>query len=318
MTIAAAIALYLKSLAAKDYAARTVDTYGPHLATFRVWADEHQITDCRDIDVEILRAYQGDVATRVSQYNRPLSLSTQAALLGVVKGFCAFLAARNVLLMNPALNLELPRTRRHGLPHGLPTPAEVARIIEVPDTRTATGLRDRAVLEVLYSTAIRSAELRALRVYDVDLGEGTLTIFHGKGRKDRVVPLSRKARYWLEAYLTRVRPLWARAKTAPILFLTTCGNPINGRNLNTMLKKAARKARVNKRVTAHTYRHACASHMLKNGADIRYIQKLLGHRSLLSTQIYTHLEIQDLKRIHRKCHPRAKPPTLVADKRDED
>lgn len=306
MRISAAIQLYLKSLVARGYAQRTVDSYGPHLEAFEHWADQRRFHDCRDLDVEILRLYQSDVATQTSQYRRLLSLRTQAAMLGAVRRLCAFLTQRGHLLVDPARDLELPRTRRHVPPHGLPTPAEILRVIKVPDTRTPTGLRDRAVLEVLYSTGVRNAELRALRTWDADLAAGTLSIHRGKGQKDRVVPLGRQARRWLTEYLETVRPLWARAKAAPTLFLTRRGNALNFRNLNTMVRKAARKARVTKRVTVHTFRHACATHMLQNGADIRYIQKLLGHRSLLSTEVYTHLEIRDLKRIHRRCHPRAK------------
>lgn len=306
MTIAAAIRLYLKALEAKGYSPRTVGTYGPHLETFQAWAESCRITGCQDLAVDVLRAYQGEIAGRLSQYQRPLSLSAQAGMLGAVRGFCAFLAQRGVLLVDPGQSLEMPRTRRHGPPYGIPTPPEIARILKVPNTKTPTGLRDRAVLEVLYSTGVRNAELRSLRVWDVDLGEGTLAVFRGKGRKDRVVPLGRQARRWLGEYLARVRPLWARTKTAPTLFLTTQGNALNFRNLNKMVRAAARAARVTKRVTVHTFRHACATHMLQNGADIRYIQKLLGHRSLLSTAVYTHLEIRDLKRIHRRCHPRAK------------
>lgn len=311
MTITAAIRLYLKALEARGYSPRTLDSYGPHLETFRAWGETRQLTSCQDLGVEVLRSYQGEIAGRVSSSRRPLSLHTQAGLLSVVKGFCRFLAERGIVLVDHGKGLELPRIRRHGPPYGLPTPAEIARILQVPDIRTLLGVRDRAVLEVLYSTGIRNAELRVLRTFDVDLTEGTLGVFQGKGRKDRVVPLGRQARRWVEEYLTRVRPVWVGRTSTSTLFLSNEGNPLDFSNLNKMVRKAARAARVTKRVTVHTFRHACATHMLQNGADIRYIQKLLGHRSLLSTAVYTHLEIRDLKRVHRRCHPRAKRPGRV-------
>lgn len=306
MTITAAIQLYVKALVAKAYARRTVDTYEPHLRMFAEWAGEHRVTQCHDIDLELLRHYQADLAARISRFKRLLALRSQAKMLGAVKGLCAFLAQRGILLMDPARSLELPRTRRSGLPYGLPTVREIVRILKVPDTTTPVGLRDRAVLEVLYSTGIRNAELRGLRVWDVDLVDGTLAVHQGKGQKSRVLPLGREARRWVSEYLTHVRPHCAPSRSTPTLFLTTGGKPLDFKNLNTMVRRCTRQAGVNKRVTVHTFRHACATHMLQNGADIRYIQRLLGHRSLLSTTVYTHLEIRDLKRVHRKCHPRAR------------
>jgi integrase/recombinase XerD len=298
------VSLYLKSLAARGYAPRTVETYRPHLAGFVDWAQQHGLERVTDVDLGVLRAWQQDLAGQTSRYGRPLSVQTQAQKLGTAKSLFAFLVRRGVLLADPARDLELPRLKPRALPYGLPTPAEMARLLEVPDTTTPWGLRDRAVLELLYSTGLRHAELRRLRIWDVDLGDGTVTVVRGKGQKDRVVPLGRVACRWVGRYLTAVRPLWAGASDT--LFLTSGGKPLHVSNLNELVKACARTAGVVRRVTVHTFRHACATHMLRAGADIRHLQKLLGHRSPSSTAIYTHVEIRDLKRVHRRCHPRVR------------
>jgi integrase/recombinase XerD len=306
MRIRDAIPLYLAALEAKGYAPRTRATYEPHLVALTDWLEERGIDFCPDVDVATLHTFHQELVSGTSRYGRPFSLSLQAGRLGVVRRFFAFLVRRGLLLVNPARELELPRHERRMLPYGLPTPQEMERMIAAPDTDTGAGLRDRAVLEVLYSSAIRNAELRALRVWDVDLVDGTLTVFRGKRRKDRTIPLGREACRWLGEYLTRVRPHWVRSKSDPLLFLTAGGRPLDFSNLNKLVKACARAAGVTKHVTVHTYRHACASHMLQAGAEIRHLQRILGHKSLLSTAIYTHLDLADLKRIHRRCHPRGR------------
>lgn len=308
MTLADAIAQYLTALVAQGYAARTVDTYQPQLAAFAAWAETQKVADVRDVDLGLLRTYQAWLQAQTSRYGRPFSVYAQTQKLSVLRSLFAFLTRRGVTLVDAASDLELPRAPRRGLPYGLPTIDEMRRVIEAPDTTTLLGIRDRALLEVLYATAIRNAELRALRVWNVDLADQTLTVIRGKGQKDRVVPLGREAARWLTQYLTLVRPRWApRRATAP-LFLTSHGHALGCPQLNAMVKLHARRAGVAKRLTVHTFRHACASHMLRRGANLRHLQKLLGHRSLATTEVYTHVDIADLKRVHRKCHPRARRP----------
>jgi integrase/recombinase XerD len=306
VTIGDAIGQYLRALSARRYARRTIETYEDHLAAFEAWLTGRGIERSADVTIEILREYQAELTSRITRYDRPLSLRAQASRLGVIKGLFAFLVRRGFLLVDPARELELPRRDRRSLPYGLPTPREMARILAAPDTTRPAGIRDRAILEVLYSSAIRNAELRALRVWDVDLTEGLLTVVKGKGGKDRVVPLGREACRWVGGYLARVRPRYVRKRTTSVLFLTRGGRPMDFSYLNRMVKEQARRAGVSRRLTVHTFRHACATHMLQAGAGIRHLQRLLGHRSLLSTEVYTHLEIRDLKRVHRKCHPRAR------------
>ena len=271
----------------------------------------HGVELCHEVDRALLRAYQEALVARTSRYCRPLSLEPARK---------AHRDQRSLRLPGSPGGLAdgsgpgLGAASRHAAELAL-EPADIRRIVRilhVPDTRTKPGLRDRAVLEVLYSSGIRNAELRALRVHDVDTADGSLVVFRGKGNRDRVVPLGREACRWVAEYLTQVRSHWVRHRSTATLFVTDGGKPLDFSNLNKMVKACARKAGVTKHLWVHTFRHACATHMLKNGADIRYIQKLLGHRSLTSTQIYTQLDIRDLKRIHQKCHPRARSGHRVA------
>lgn len=304
MTLSKAVRLFLDALRAQAFAQRTIGTYEPALEAFVVWAKRQGVESIRDVDQGLLRDYQAAVAAIISRYGRPLSISAQSQRLVVLRLLFAFLVRRQFLIADPARELELPRVPRRGLPYGLPTPAEMERLLAAPDVSTPLGIRLRAIMEVFYATGIRNAELRALRIWDVDLSEGTLTVVRGKGQKDRVVPLGAHACHWVKVYLTKVRPHWAKG-TNSFLFVTQTGRRIHNVALSRFVRDCARKAGFTKRITSHTLRHACASHMLRAGAGIRHLQRLLGHRSLATTEVYTHVEISDLKRVHRKCHPRA-------------
>lgn len=305
MNVRRAIHLYLESLQAQNYAPRTIDTQAPHLEAFASWLETQGIEAIDAVDLAVLRAHHAALMGAVTRFNRPPSLSRQIGRLCTIRSFFRFLVERQWLLVDPSRDLEIPRGSRRSVPHDLPTAGEMRRILHAPDTTTILGIRDRAILEVLYSSGLRNAELRGLRVWDVDLEEGVLIVVRGKGRKDRVLPLGREACQWVRRYLEEARPRCIRKKAPEALFLTASGNPLPFDTLIRIVKNAVRRARITKRITAHTLRHACATHMLAGGADIRYLQQLLGHRSLSSTTIYTQVAIQDLKRVHRRCHPRA-------------
>jgi integrase/recombinase XerD len=167
-------------------------------------------------------------------------------------------------------------------------------------------LRDRALLETLYSTGVRVGELRRLTLQDVDTEERTMRVLLGKGRKDRYLPLTRAAASALERYLAQGRAALAAGKNVQQLFLSNAGGPVHPHTVYRILTRWASEARIKKPVTTHTFRHSLATHLLKGGADIRHIQKLLGHASLQSTERYTRVEIQDLKDIVRRAHPRSR------------
>jgi integrase/recombinase XerD len=184
------------------------------------------------------------------------------------------------------------------------TEEEILRILAIPDLKTMVGLRDRAILELLYSTGIRRRELSNLNVSDIDFENGYLRINCGKYYKDRVVPVGEVACKFIEAYLKTVRWWFLRDPKEDALFLDSQrGKRLSVSTIHHIIKKTVKKSGVKKRISAHTFRHSMATHLLHNKADIRYIQLILGHASLSSTEIYTHLVIDDLKEIHRRAHP---------------
>ena len=305
MILSDALFLYLKSLEVRGYSKSTVDLYGLNIRAFIGWARERGVERVADVDLALLREHQSGLVSRITRFGRPMSLHTQSIRVTALKVFFADLLKRGLILVDPGRDLEHPRLAPRSPPMLIPTPREMARILAAPDTTTLKGIRDRAVMELLYATGLRNRELRNLMPWDVDLVDGCVTVRRGKGQRSRVVPLGRTARRWVATYLERVRPEWARRPTVQHLFLTSVGGPLDGVTLSTLVHLHVRQARVTKRVTVHTFRHACATHMLQGGADIRHVQQLLGHRSLTSTAIYTHLVLRDLQRAHRRYHPRA-------------
>jgi integrase/recombinase XerD len=189
------------------------------------------------------------------------------------------------------------------IPKEILTREEMVELIEAPDITTVLGYRDRTIMELLYTTAIRRNECRDLKVTDVNFEDGLLRVF-GKGQKERIVPIGRIALKFMDNYVASVRPLLAKTSSDMHLFLSSRGNGLSRNVIGEFITRYAAQAGIDKAVTPHTFRHTCATHMLRNRADVRYIQVLLGHESLNSTQIYTHVAVTDLRDVLRKYHPR--------------
>jgi len=293
------IAKFQEHMRAKDYSNRTIKDYGIQLKFFLKYLITREIRRINDIDKEITGSYQ---LSLVSQ-EKPLSLETQYSRLVSLKSFFKYLACTNQILYDPSTDIELPK-RKKNLPKDIMTKKEIMRILNQPDPDTALGLRDKAILELLYSTGIRNQELRQLTVYDIDTTNNYARINQGKGKKDRVVPLGEIAANYIEEYIRYARPKLLKEQQANILFITRSGKAIDHSSLIRKIKKYAKYAKINKHITPHSFRHTCATHLLKNNAALRHIQELLGHKSIETTQIYTQVEISDLKRAHKKYHPR--------------
>ncbi|MGH9971775.1 MAG: tyrosine-type recombinase/integrase [Pyrinomonadaceae bacterium] len=238
--------------------------------------------------------------------SKRLSVGTQAARLAAVRKFFSWLLSEQQIAYNPASTLQLPKQPQR-LPRGVLTKSEARRLIEATPTTKPRDTRDRTILEVLYATGIRRAELIALMIYDADLQTATLRIEHGKGNTTRVVPLTQSAIAALKLYLEEARTVFAREAGQVRLFVSTrSGGPLDDDDIVRIVRKAAIRAGIKKHVTPHTLRHTCATHLLKGHADIRQIQKLLGHRRLSSTEVYTRVELTDLHEVIARCHPREK------------
>jgi len=298
-------ARYLEHLKVQGYAARSLESFEAHLRFFLEYMEkETKAQDLTELTREDLAAYQTWVYFSGSRRDpeKPLALATQGARLSAVRSFFRYLARCEVLLYDPSDTLERPRFAQ-SLPRTVLSEKQTLRLLNAPDVGTPLGLRDRAILELLYATGIRNEELRGLKLTDVDREKGLLRVM-GKGSRERIVPVGRIALNWLTLYLAKARPSLLNGRPAPLLFPSKNGRRITGENLIHMVRKYARKAALPESVTPHVLRHTCATHLLRAGADIREIQSLLGHRSISSTQIYTHVAITDLKRIHQAYHPR--------------
>ncbi len=242
---------------------------------------------------------------RNKKTGKPLSFRSQRDRLVPVRTFFKWLTQQYVLLSNPASELELPKIPKT-LPKHVLSISEVEAILSVPDTSNALGIRDRAMLELLYSTGIRRRELMQLKIHDLDFGRRTLMVREGKGNKDRLVPMGDRAIDWTEKYQAEVRPVFARDPDDGVLFLTSTGEAFSPNHLTHLARKYIKDAKIGKTGSCHLFRHTMATLMFEGGADVRFIQEMLGHANLKSTQIYTQVSIRKLQEIHAATHPSAK------------
>lgn len=233
--------------------------------------------------------------------DKGLSPTTVARSLVSLKVFYRFLAQEGYLASDPTMNLESPKVWSK-LPETLSL-GEIEVLLEKPDLEDPLGLRDRAALELLYATGARVSELINLKIADANLEVGYLRCL-GKGKKERIIPLGSHAQEALKNYLDKGREKLVREKDAKELFVNRFGNPLSRQGFWKMLKKYAKRVDFEKRITPHILRHSFATHLLERGADLRSIQEMLGHSDISTTQIYTHVDRERLKEIHRKYHPR--------------
>lgn len=234
---------------------------------------------------------------------RGLRASSIARRLSALRGFYRHLAREGEIALDPTELIERPRLSRP-LPKTLSGDRAEA-LVEGPDPTTVRGLRDRALLEVLYATGMRASECLGLRIEDVNLAAG-YAICTGKGRKQRLVPIGAEAVAWVRTYLERVRPQHVKRHDGGRLFVNQRGRALSRQSLWTIVRRAAARAGLPNRVSPHVLRHSFASHLLEGGADLRAVQAMLGHADIATTQIYTHLPSAALKRMYRTFHPRAK------------
>ncbi len=277
-----------------------------YLGYFVGWCAERGITRPTEVTRGTIERYQKWLyAHRQPKSDRPLTFTYQHKRVSLVLALFRWLSRQNRILVNPGADIELPKMEKR-LPDVL-TVAEAERILAAIDVTTALGVRDRAVLETLYSTGIRRMELCALSIYDVDLEQGVVKVRQGKGHKDRVVPIGARAIAWIEKYMSDVRPgLLVGSAQEPTLFITMYGAPFSSSHVTTTARAYKLLAGVEKKGACHIFRHTAATQMLENGADTRYVQALLGHEALTTTQIYTRVAIRKLKEVHTATHPSAK------------
>jgi integrase/recombinase XerD len=305
-------------MAVHGYSASTWQVSGESLTLFAGWCHERGIERPAEVTRDLLERFQRWLFHYRRGNGRPLALSTQHQRLVRLRSFFQWLAREHYLAADPASGLTVPR-----LPPRLPTDAfsvaEVEQILASIELTDPAGLRDRAMLETLYATGIRRSELVGLDLYDLDRERAWLTVRHGKGGRQRVVPLGERALAWVLRYLEDARPaLLARAEEWA-LFVSNLGTRYLPQPLGARIGRLIRASGVRVRGGAcHLFRHTCATLMLDGGADIRFIQELLGHVELGTTQIYTRVSIAKLDAVHRAAHPGRRSHAERLDSADSD
>jgi integrase/recombinase XerD len=287
---------FLNYLAAeKGVAVNTMAAYGHDLGGFVEHLERRGVSTARGVQAR-------DVVSFVeTMQKRRLSARTRARRLAAVRGFLAFLLREGVIKADPARDVRFPRLGQK-LPRSLGV-EEVTRLLCEGTGETIVALRDAAMIELLYATGLRVSELISLKVSQVNLEGGFLTVV-GKGGKERAIPVGTSARERLLVYLEETRPRLLRQRTSLHLFLNRGGRPMSRQGFAKRLRLAVRRAAVAGKVSPHTLRHAFATHLVERGADLRAVQMMLGHADIATTQIYTHVARERLRQVHRKFHPR--------------
>jgi integrase/recombinase XerD len=301
------VALWLERfdehLRLRGFTENTRQGYRYVVRRFLEFAADRGLKTVADIGRQDLDAYRVHLHHWRKANGEPLALAAQGAKLSAVLAFLRYLYDEKLILANPGYGVRLPK-RPDKLPGVLPDEEQVLKLLESPDVSTPLGLRDRAILELLYSSALRNTELRLLQLADLDLVRMEVRVECGKGRKGRVVPLGEPAACSIEAYLREGRPWLVRDPDTKLVFLNSLGRVLSAELLTELVREHAEAARLPSKVTPHTLRHACATHMLARRAGLRHLQQLLGHASADTTRRYTRVEISDLREEHRRCHPR--------------
>ncbi|MGB3410166.1 MAG: site-specific tyrosine recombinase XerC [Microthrixaceae bacterium] len=266
------------------------------------WLQDRGVTRPAEVTKPMLDRYQRWLYHYRKADGQPLTFRSQHARLVAVRAFFKWATKANRILYNPASELELPRLERR-LPKHVLTVSEAETVLSMPDVKSPGGLRDRAILEVFYSTGMRRAELARLQLFDVDFDRHTMVVRQGKGRRDRTVPVGDRALVWVQAYLDDVRGRWALEPDEGWVFLTHDGTHFSPSRLTQMARGYVKASGVGKEGACHLFRHTMATLMLEGGADVRHIQAMLGHVRLETTEIYTQVSIRHLLAIHQATHP---------------
>ncbi len=275
--------------------ANTLAAYRRDLVAFEQWL---KIERGMDID----HAQAGDLQAWFAAKHSETKPSTANRRLATLRRYYLWALRHQRVQIDPCLQLTSARQALR-IPKTL-SESQVDALLKQPPLHTPRGLRDRAMLEVLYATGLRVSELVGLAVLDVSLGDGVVRVVQGKGGKDRLVPLGAEAAHWITTYLKDSRPALMGARTAPALFVTARAQPMTRQSFWLLIKKYAILAGIHAPLSPHVLRHAFATHLLNHGADLRVVQMLLGHADISTTQIYTHVARERLKSLHAQHHPR--------------
>src|SRR4030042_3453821 len=279
----------------KGLSQNTIEAYSRGLVRFVDHLKRKKIQDSRDVGKFDVKGFL------LSLRKKNLNTKSVVRDLSAIRSFFRFLIQEGILETNPVEDLESPKVA-NTLPELLSL-KEIEQILEQPNLQTPLGMRDRAMLEMLYATGMRVSELTHLPTHQVNL-EGGSVLLYGKGSKERIVPLGSEAMKWVALYLKGARGALSKGKESAFLFINRSGKGMSRQRFWRNLKDYAKKAGLHKRISPHLLRHSFASHLLERGADLRSVQMMLGHVDISTTQIYTHVTGERLKKIHKQYNPR--------------
>jgi len=282
-------------LVEKGLSAKTLDSYGSDMAMYLSFLENNGVKDISEADTPVILKHL------IAMRDAGLGARSRARHLVTIRGFYRFLVQEKLLKHDPTRLIDLPKSGLK-LPDVLSV-EEVRLLLSIPDTKTPTGSRDAAMIELLYAAGLRVSELINLKLQAVNMEAGFVRVF-GKGSKERIVPIGLFAKEKIDDYLKTARPLILKSIASRYLFVARAGKPMTRQGFWKLLKRHALKAGFNKKITPHSLRHSFASHLLEGGADLRAVQLMLGHVDISTTQIYTHVAREHLKKIHKKFHPR--------------
>ena len=298
----ALIGLWTQDLQVRQYATGSRVFYETVLGLFAAWLAERDVTQADQVTRAMVEAYQRHLSRQVTSTGKLLAVNTQYSRLKAIMTFFRWAVRKHHIPANPAADIDLPK-----LPQPLPdtlSTVEVERLLAQPNLASPAGVRDRAIIEVLWSTGLRRAEVLSLTLHDIDHERGIVRVVHGKGGKDRVIPIGPRALAWLVRYLHEVRAACCRDTSDLAVWLRPeDGAPLTVHGLTPRIKKYLKAAGLVRKGACHLLRHAMASQLLENGCDVRLIQSILGHSKLDTTALYTHVSIRQLQAAHAAFHP---------------
>jgi integrase/recombinase XerD len=275
----------------------TVESYGFDLERLRGFLHQKKINDIGDVKAGLLSEYVRTL------YDLGFAATSIQRTLSTLRGYFSFLAADNIISSDPTELLESPKAARY-LPSVISID-EMVSLFNAVDTQKRLGMRDRALLETLYATGMRVSELANFSFEQILFEEGLVRVF-GKGSKERLVPIGEIALVWIKKYLETERPFLSQPVTDSSVFLNARGTKLSRMGIWKIIQRYAKKANLEKSISPHTFRHSFATHLLEGGADLRAVQEMLGHANIVTTEIYTHVDREYLKEVHRSFHPRFK------------
>ena len=287
-----------------NFSPHTVKHHRCFFLKFLDWCEERGVIRAEDVSQELIERFQKHIYhTKNPETGETLSVNAQRSVGVSIHTFFRWMRKRGHLKFNPAADIELPRSE-YRLPHHALTVEEVEKILSLPDAESVIGIRDRAMMEVLYSTGMRREELSRLKLYDVNSAKGTVIVRQGKGKRDRVLPIGSRALAWVEKYIAEARPSLVATPDHGCLFVAKrYGTEMSPKMIGAMVKSYIDAASIKKTGSCHLFRHAMATHLLEAGADMKFIQQMLGHRQAISTEVYANWSVTKLKEMHTKLHP---------------